>query len=723
MKISTLTLSKLCVATLLFTFSQISLAEKDDSDVDVVGDRTIVIIGDNTTAQNLAGSGNLVSKKQLDDEVITDINQALKTVPGIYIREEDGFGLRPNIGIRAATGARSARITLMEDGVLIAPAPYSAPAAYYFPNTMRMSFIEVMKGAPLLRYGPFTTGGILNLVTTQVPQQASGKITVSTGSHGSNNINAYYGATHDNLGWSLEVLERNSDGFKNIDNSQKDSGFSISDYVAKVRWESTSGPRQDLQLKLQRSFERSNETYLGLSETDFAENPNRRYKMSELDQMDNDHLGVSLNYGLEVSDSTVMTANIYRNDFSRDWFKLSAGGSIIDDANNGDQTAQGILDGNIDIAGLSYKHNAREYYSKGIDVNFDILFDNHQIAIGARLHEDEEDRFQPIDVYDQINGELLFSHINQPSSSNNRVGAAEALSFWLTNQWQANTELTVQMALRYEDVETTETRYGDLNRQSIASSKLNNTQDWMAGLSATYDFDYSWQLLAGVHQGFSPLGAGAVANEEAETSTNWELGIRYSDAEEFFELISFMSEFSNKEEKCSVGTPCSDGSTFGRFVTGEADISGIEMQYHNQLQVADLILPLDITYTYTKAEITKTNLASSVYAGDQLRDIPENALSVRLGLETDSGWNHYAIAKYIDESCTQIGCNQSNSNLDKTESLLVMDWVSRVALTDQTDLFIKIENVSDEQTIISRVPDGPRPNLPRTFSIGLEVEL
>jgi Fe(3+) dicitrate transport protein len=58
----------------------------------------------------------------------------------------------------------------MEDGVLISPAPYSAPAAL-FPTVSRMQSFEILKGGSQIQYGPYTTGGAINMVSTQIPRR------------------------------------------------------------------------------------------------------------------------------------------------------------------------------------------------------------------------------------------------------------------------------------------------------------------------------------------------------------------------------------------------------------------------------------------------------------------------------------------------------------------------------------------------------------------------
>ena len=129
----------------------------------------IVVIGDRLNVKEIAGSGSVIEQTEIDRFDHIDLGQLLGSVPGVYIREEDGFGLRPNIGIRGATSDRSQKITIMEDGVLITPAPYSAPAAYYVPNASRVHAIEVLKGPSAIQHGPHTVGGSINFVSRPIP--------------------------------------------------------------------------------------------------------------------------------------------------------------------------------------------------------------------------------------------------------------------------------------------------------------------------------------------------------------------------------------------------------------------------------------------------------------------------------------------------------------------------------------------------------------------------
>ncbi len=700
-------------------FSAIALALAAAS-APTLAQEEVLIIGSREDARRVAGSGSVIGQEQVRIEAATDINQLLKTVPGIYIREEDGAGLRPNIGIRGATSERSSKITLLEDGVMIAPAPYADPSAYYFPTAARQTAVEVLKGAPLLRYGPQTTGGVLNLVSTPTPERTSGSLQLSADERGSSDLHGWVGSETDGLAWLVETVQRDGEGFKQIDRAGDEAGFEIADYVAKLAWESQGeGPKQRLFLKVQYSEETSNETYLGLTDVDFEQDENRRYGLTSIDAMDNQHDGAQASYSIDLSESLSATALVYRNNFHRDWFKLDGGSTLIDAANNGDATAQGILDGTVDRSGLRYKHNNRYYESESVELNFALSMQDHQIQFGARSHADEVDRYQEVELYDQVNGALQYRNTLLPGASDNRVGSSEAISLWLVDQWQVSQRLSLNAALRYEDVDTIEQRYNATDRSVLGVRASNSTEEFLPGASFTYELSTQWQLLGGVHRGFSPLGAGAQEIDAPETSTNWETGLRYANNNWFLEGIAFYSDFSNKSENCSLASPCSNGETTGTYKTGSATISGLELQASTSFATSNFNIPLDLAYTWTDARINRDNSVTGVRSGDLLKDVPEHLFSLRSGLEHSSGWNNYLVAKFIDDQCVSVSCNRATGARSTTDSLFVMDLISRYSITEKLQAFLKVENLFDEQQIVSRDPDGARPNKPRTASLGL----
>ncbi|NNF04926.1 MAG: TonB-dependent receptor plug domain-containing protein, partial [Rhodothermales bacterium] len=247
------------------------------------------MIGGSAALAEVPGSAHLVSPRALETFKHTDVSRALRTVPGLNIQEEDGYGLRPNIGIRGTGSERSSKISLMEDGVPAAPAPYAAPSAYYFPTVGRMDQIEIRKGSSQIQYGPYTTGGAINLLSTPIPENLSGRFDGNLGSNDNRRAHAWIGQSSGHAGFLAEVYHHRTNGFKQLD-SGGDTGFDLTDIVLKGRVNSARDARiyQALGLKLVRSRELSNETYLGLTASDFAESPLRRYTGSARDQMDAD---------------------------------------------------------------------------------------------------------------------------------------------------------------------------------------------------------------------------------------------------------------------------------------------------------------------------------------------------------------------------------------------------------------------------------------------------
>jgi Fe(3+) dicitrate transport protein len=228
----------------------------------------VVVAG--TALSHTAGAVQVIRKEQLERHEYDDPSAILLQVPGVFYRGEDGIGLRPNIGIRGSNPDRSKKLTLMEDGILFGPAPYSAPAAYYFPLMTRMTQVRVIKGPAAIGYGPQTVGGAIDFISRPVPTRTTGALDVAAGQYGYEKAHAYFGSSDGNVGVLVEGVRLQNTGFTELPNGA-DTGSTRNDWMVKVAY--TIDPdakiKNAFQVKLSYADEKSNETYLGQSDADF----------------------------------------------------------------------------------------------------------------------------------------------------------------------------------------------------------------------------------------------------------------------------------------------------------------------------------------------------------------------------------------------------------------------------------------------------------------------
>ncbi|WP_372592489.1 TonB-dependent receptor plug domain-containing protein, partial [Guyparkeria sp.] len=227
----------------------------------------ISIVGGSEAIRDVAGSAHVLDHETLETIPGNDPMKVLRQVPGVYVTEEEGHGLFPNISIRGANQDRNSRITVMEDGVMIAPAPYAAPAAYYFPNIARMDSVEVRKGSSSIEYGPYTIGGALNMTSTPIPGEAKGRVRVSAGERDGKRLHAWYGDSEETFGYLLETYQDRADGFRDLDTPQRGTdqpGYEVQNYLGKFRLNTPASAEryQELELKLARDEKTIDETYL-----------------------------------------------------------------------------------------------------------------------------------------------------------------------------------------------------------------------------------------------------------------------------------------------------------------------------------------------------------------------------------------------------------------------------------------------------------------------------
>lgn len=731
------------VVTLTFlTMSFLGFSQEKEVKKDTINTLSEVIInpdaivGNKFKAKNKAGSTFYISEADLKVFRQDDISRILINVPGVTIQETDGFGLRPSIGMRGTNPDRSSKITLMEDGVLIAPAPYAAPSAYYFPTAARMKAFEVIKGGSQIQYGPYTTAGALNMVSTQLPTTFSVNVSATYGSYNTKHFYTSLGDSFKNFAYLVEYNNRNSDGFMDIDYSSKETGFDANDYVAKFRLNTDLDAKiyQSLTLKLQYSEDASHETYLGLTDTDYKTNPYRRYLGSNEDNLLTDHFQLMATHYIRPTQNLTFTTKAYKNTFARNWYKLDAVNlgttsvsitNIMADPIKYSAEYNAIAGNSNTIANaLRVKANNREYESQGAQTVGNYKFSTgkvkHDLEFGVRYHEDYEDRYQWVDGY-AINNKFMNQTNNGIGGSDaNRIQSAKSVaSHLLYNITVKNFVFTP--GLRNENINITNKDYGktDPNRTGANLKTQENTVNvWIPGMGILYHINDNYKLFASLHKGFSPPGA--LPGEDAENSVNSEFGFRMNKNAFSSEIVIYNNNYSNLQ---GADTMSGGGSGTGDlFNAGKATVNGLELtaSYDVLNKSNTFKLPIALSYTYTNTELKSDFISPSwgtVTYGDEIPFIAKNQLAITADLEHKK-YSLALNARYVGEFRTKAGQGDIPENY-KIEDNIIIDFAAKYHLTNKVSLTSNIINLLDSDKAVARTPAGLRPSHPFGINAGI----
>lgn len=713
----------------------------------------VTILGKAIDARDVAGGASVVTAEDLEAFGVTDVERAIRRVPGVSLQVEDGFGLRPNISIRGTATERSSRVTLLEDGVLIAPAPYSAPSAYYFPTFGRIASVEVLKGPSSITQGPYTVGGAINLLATPIPDATGGHLLGEFGSHDTWRVHGWYGGASDQAGFLVETHQWQSDGFQSVDRSNTDTGLDKEDYRARLRWQSdaTSDTQHRLDLTLQTSQETSMQSYLGLTDSDFAQAPLRRYGASVNDRMDNEHDQVTASWTMELNTGFTSQVTAYRNTFERAWYKTegvdfdgsdnaqdfqrTSWSNVIDAVNRGNalggltpEQLQALLDGADTAEGaIQLRNNARSYESRGIQLTLAWAMETgraqHEFKAGLRLHEDEEDRLQRNDSYQQWGGQLLLSDRGLQGNAGNRIQDADALALYLHDRisWDA---WTLAPGLRYESIDLGRVDYdtgsddpASRDPDNLKSTRSNSVDVWIPGLGLLYDFNDQLRLVGGIHKGFSTPGN--KPGVDPEESINYELGLRFESNGLSLDAMAFFNDYDNLVGVCtnSSGSDCEPGDSFNG---SGVHIPGLELRLVQEWTMGPgWSVPLQLTYTWMDAKFQSdfdSDFFGVVRKGDPVPYIPEHQAWLSLGLVRDA-FAAYLSANHVDGVCTQASCDA----FEQTDSATLFDLALHYRINAQWELFGVVENLADDAHIVAREPYGARSNKPRSVNVGVRL--
>lgn len=671
------------VWSLMVVFAKPVIAEEES----IVRLPRIDVIGSKAEMFRNSSTSNIIDEEEMQSSHVMTINEVLRKVPGVVARDEEGFGIRPNISIRGLNPTRSTKVMLLEDGIPLAYAPYGDNASYSYPSIDRFSRIEVQKGANQVKFGPQTIGGVINHITPDAPDKFGGFASLSAGNrdyvHGRFNVGGN--------GMLLDYTHKSGQG--NRDNTN----LNIDDLNFKIT--RALNDAHAVTFRANYFSENSQVGYSGLTAAEFR-NFGAEYYPYENDSFDTVRIGASLTHDWQISDKAILITNYYYLYFDRDWWRSSSNSNDnLGLAANHPCTT--LRDNRV--AGRAVNPNdcqanqgrLRTYNTYGVEPRLSVDHSLGLLEVGARAHFEEQDRRQ-------VNGATPTARSGALVEDNFR--ATNAYSGFISNRFDLG-KFSITPVIRYEHIEN--------ERENILNGQRNdvNMSEWVPGISAAYMPNNQYTYFAGVHRGFAPprtedliVGNGS-QDVDAERSTNYELGMRARPTKALsIETTAFYNDFDNL---IAVGSVAANlpGLSQGRAKFGGLELMG-NYDFDNGIYSRAAYTWLPIAEQSSPFRRVDNNVAIGGSAsGNRQAYAPEHTLTAAFGYRKGN-WDAMLEAVHVGEQFADFAETRAQNATGingQIKSFTIFNAAINYKMPQhRTTLFLVGKNIFDREYIVDR---------------------
>ncbi len=672
----------------------------------------VEVIGNQQQLLKTPSSATLIEQEELESSHVYTTNEALRKAPGIVVRDEEGFGMRPNIGMRGLNPTRSTKVLLLEDGIPVTYAPYGANESYYHPTIDRFSSIEVLKGASQIKFGPLTAGGVINYITPNAPQDFKGHMSITGGNRDYLNTKINVGGN----GMLFDYTHKEGDGARDNTNSNiEDVNFKITKFL---------NEEHAITLRANWFTESSQVSYSGITQAEYN-NFGGEYNPFQHDSFETTRYGLSATHDWQINSNAILTTNLYYSYFDRDWWRQQSNTTASNVAGGAGCAAFAAARiAGTAVSGDNCQGNQgrlRTYNTYGVEPRLSMTHAWGELEVGAKAHFEDQERKQK-------NGTSSTARDGTLSENNERQ--TDAYSGFISNRFDIG-QFSITPAVRYEHVENTR-KNGRTATVTTPTKGSDTLHEWIPGIAVAYNPNEHLTVFAGVHEGFAPprtedliSNTGGSVDVEAEKSTNWELGFRAKPTTNFnVEATAFYNDFKNL---IAVGSVAS--GNIANAAQGKATFSGLEIaaKYDFDHGIYSRMAYTWLPVAEQDAPFRQANnnaLIAGSESGNRQPYAPKNTLTAALGYKMNN-WDAQFEAVHVGEQFAdfaETNTPSADGQIGKIASYTIYNAaLSYKYAPYNTTFFATAKNLFDKEYITDRTR-GILTGMPRLLQLGMRYD-